>query len=103
MPSFQSGKDLAWQWERNNTSLVMSDVIRRDRLAMARSLIRETRLRRSYIDMLRLRMFMLATRWTRADRGYLLHVPSVIARYWMHADGAAPDGGARELDLSKEP
>lgn len=82
---------LTHQWERRSYSEQERER-RRAALNGARALLREPGFSREYLGYGRMRLFMLLMQWGRADRSFLMHVPSVVYRYWSRT--TAPGLGA---------
>ena len=84
---------VTYQWRRR-PSPKLDDEARRTTLARARDMLRDRPFARSFLDRGRMYAFMLLTRWTSADRSYLLHVPSLIRSYWSRTNAVYNDGRA---------
>ncbi|MBA4141432.1 MAG: hypothetical protein H0X43_00165 [Nitrosospira sp.] len=72
---------LSYQWGDQYSA---NDVKSRRRIMIetARTLLREPHFSHEYLDYRRMRLSMLLMRWGKADRSYLMHVPTVLYRYW---------------------
>ncbi len=75
---------LIYQWNR----VASPERVKKKRVATlkkARGLLHESRFSKKYLRYEYMYLFMLLTRLGRADRSYLLHVPSVLYRYWSRS------------------
>lgn len=72
---------LTHQWDKESY-VEKDEPRRRAALNHARVLLRAADFSHKYLSHARMRLFMLSMQWGRADRSYLVHVPSVIYRYW---------------------
>jgi hypothetical protein len=72
---------LTHQWQ-SNLSPEQDRERRHCALNGARALLCDKDFSREYLSYGWIRLFMLLTKWGKADRSYLMHVPSLIRRYW---------------------
>lgn len=72
---------LTYQWDSKPSSEQNMER-RRAALNSARTLLRRPDFSREYLSYGHMQLFMLFTQWGKADRSYLMHVPSVLYRYW---------------------
>ncbi|MDQ3185010.1 MAG: asparagine synthase-related protein [Pseudomonadota bacterium] len=78
---------LTYQWDRESYSEQEGER-RRAALNGAQALLRESDFSHEYLSYGHMRLFKLLIQWGKADRSYLMHVPSVIYRYWSRTTSA---------------
>ncbi|MEO7560712.1 MAG: asparagine synthase-related protein [Nitrosospira sp.] len=82
---------VTYQWDRKPSS-EQSVEQRRAALNDARTLLRrQPDFPREYLSYGRMRLFMLLMQWGKVDRSYLMHVPSVVYRYWSRTAAHGAD------------
>lgn len=75
---------LSYQWDRKISPEQFKER-QRASLQKARVLLYESNFSKQYLNYGYMRLFILLTKWGKADRSYLIHAPSVLHRYWSRA------------------